>query len=130
MEKSLKILLIEDNLAFREGLKTFLTVELKHVVVGEVSNEIKATELIPKIDSLDIVIMKIDMAKITDIKLTEILIQKYPYLFFLGISMYKEKLFLLELIKMGFKGCINKQEYFKDLPKAIKSLMVGKQFFS
>jgi len=125
--KTLKIILVDDNDAFRKALKMLLEKQYHAIVIGEVSNAIEFLKL--SYQNADIIFMDIMMPEINGIKLAKKTIWEHNELKLIAITMHTEKVYLTSLVEAGFRGCIFKNNLFQELPIAIETVLKGKLFF-
>ena len=118
MEK-LKIILVDDNSSFRQGLKWMLINEFDCEVIGEASNaeELKKLKVYFK---ADIILMDIMMPGMDGIQLTKELLSDLHNLKIIAITSHVERIYLTALITAGFRGCIFKHNIFPIVPNIIK----------
>jgi DNA-binding NarL/FixJ family response regulator len=119
------IIIVDDNVPFRENLKNYIESELDCKVVAEASDGVEFLEL-PNISEADIILMDIAMGKMDGFETTKKAIWRNSHLKIIAVTMHTEKVFLLKLIETGFKGCVFKTEIFKQLLKAMNAVNEGK----
>ena len=126
--KSFKVILVDDNEAFRTALKRFLIYEYNADVTGEASCASEFRSL-PNVFQADLIFMDVMMPGENGISITKEFLWKYPGSRIIAITMHSDKVYLLTLIEAGFKGCIFKNELFDKLDSAITTVMANKLFF-
>jgi len=126
--KSLSVILVDDNIAFRKAFKKLLENQFHAIVIAEVSNAKEYLKL--EIDQrVDILFIDIMMPDVDGINLTKQILWKDNSLSIIAVTMYTESVYLTSLIEAGFVGCIFKNTLFEELPIAIKSILDGKRYF-
>lgn len=123
----MKIIIVDDNKAFREALKYYLQ-KNHYKVIGEANNGAEFLNL-NNIHQADIVLMDIQMPELSGIKAAKRILWDMNYLKIIAITMHRNKAYLTELIEAGFKGCVFKTDVHTDLAKAISCVMKGELFF-
>lgn len=123
-----KIIIVDDNNQFREYLKQFIERELKYVVIAEASDGTDFLEL-PNIHDADIVLMDIAMERMNGFEACKRVLNVCYNTKLIAVTMHTEKVFLLNLVESGFKGCVFKSRIFEDLARAIETVMNGKYCF-
>jgi len=120
MQNSLKIILIDENIAFRAALKSLLIKEYNAEIIGEIAyiNELRN---IKNYNIANIILIDLVMPEITGIKATIEILKKDSQLKFTAITTYSEKIYHNNLIEAGFVGCIYKAELFNQLAAIINS---------
>ncbi|MBN1184925.1 MAG: response regulator transcription factor [Bacteroidales bacterium] len=124
----MKIMLVDDNQTFLDGLIFLLTNHEEIEIVAVANDGKEALELI-KEKVPELVLMDIEMPYLNGIEATKRILWKYPKIKFIAVTMYQDKAYLSELIGAGFKGCIFKNHVVDELEKAIDAVMNGKYFF-
>jgi DNA-binding NarL/FixJ family response regulator len=129
MTKIPEIILADDNLLFRQGLKSFLTAEKIADVVGEVSNGRDLIKLISE-HRPDIVIMDIDMPFMDGFEATQRLLEISPKIKVLVCTMFYNEEYYERMIKLGAKAFLSKSDGIDELETAINELFKGKSYFT
>ncbi len=124
----MKIIIVDDSKDYREGLRFYLDKLGGYEIIAEFSD---GEDLLnyTEIYSADLVLMDMVMPKIDGFKASQQLIQRYPKIKILAITMFSEETYLLDLIEYGIKGCVFKFNIFDELPKAIETITHGKLYF-
>lgn len=126
---NVKIALADDHKIVRDGVKTMLESQPELEVVAEASN---GNEIIEKVDnnSIDLVIMDINMPEKDGITATKELKEKHPNVKILALTMSNDDLHVRQMIQAGASGYIMKSAGRKELKDAIETVMSGKHYFS
>jgi len=127
METKLKIIMVDDNVPFRTNLKIYIESKLCYSVIAEASNGLEFLAL-PNIGIADIILMDIVMDEMDGIEATKHILWNRSYLKIIAITMHTEKIYLLQLVETGFKGCVFKSNIYDQLDDAIKTVLSGKLF--
>jgi len=125
----LKIIIVDDHLLFREGLKLLIEGEGIGKVVAEADNGEILLELLDKIEP-DIVLMDIEMPKMNGLEATIRARLKKPEIRILIITMMSENENYTDLINAGAMGFIQKTANKEELTRAIKMVNKGECYFS
>ena len=128
MEKT-KIIICDDHVMFRDGIKLLIETENIGNVISEAEN---GKLLLKKLESTqpDLILMDIDMPVMGGIEATTKAIKKYPDLKILVLSMFGDEKLYIKMIKAGAKGFILKTSGKNELEKAIKEIANGESYFS
>lgn len=132
MEKSqetCRILLADDHVLIRHGIRIILSSDANLEIVGEVSN---ADELLDRLKEtvVDLLILDISMPKVSGIELTEILKKRYPGLKILVLTMHKNIRFLRRAIAAGADGYLVKSDTEQEIISAIRKIREGNTYIS
>ncbi len=125
----LKILLVDDHLLFRNGLKLLLNTQPDMTVCGEAANGKLFLDMLGSVNP-DIVLMDISMPVMDGIEATEHAIQRYPDLKIIALSMFGEEEYYYRMINAGVKGFLLKNSDISEVTEAIHQVYEGNSFFS
>ena len=128
-ENKHKIIICDDHLMFRDGIKLLLEQNNIGQVIAEVNNGKEFLDIIDHVDP-DIVLMDIDMPIIDGIEATKKAITKKPDLKILVLSMFGDEKMYIEMINAGAMGFILKTSGKNELENAIKTIIGGESYFS
>lgn len=127
--KKNKIILAEDHIIVREGIKVLLEEDEINEVIFEASNGLEVLDYLKK-EQPDMIIMDLSMPKLNGIFTTERVKKKYPYLKVLILSRHDAKEYILEAIKVGADGYVVKKSASQELMTAVRALAKGNMFLS
>lgn len=128
MEK-LKFFVVDDSAHFRSGIIFYLEQILKYNVIGDASDGEKFLEQKWEYNTADIILMDIQMPKISGIMATKKIIWEHNTKTVIAVTDFQGMVGLKELINAGFKACVFKNRIFEDLPVAIDEVTNGKLCF-
>lgn len=124
-----RILIAENHILMREGLRSLIASQPDMKVVAEASNGRealeKALEVIP-----DLVLMDVMMPELNGIEATRKIIEKMPETRILALSMYDDRRYVSEMLKAGARGFILKDCAFRELAEAIRHVSGGNYYLS
>jgi len=123
------IIIVDDHLIFRQGLKSIITIENIANVVGEASNGLELIQLLSHLKP-DIVLMDIDMPHMNGLEATEKALKIMPELKIIAFSMFSDEEYYYKMIDRGVKGFILKTSGINELENAIQNVMMGDTYFS
>jgi DNA-binding NarL/FixJ family response regulator len=127
--KKKQVIIADDHVLFRQGLKLIL-MELDEIeVIADVSNGKELVE-IAGILAPDLVIMDINMPVLNGIEASQILAREHPEIRILVVSMYGEEQYYTSVIENGVKGFIMKDADNSELKTAVRAIINGKTYFS
>lgn len=128
-QEKFKIIIVDDHVLFREGLRLLIEKEGIGEVVAEADNGIKLIDIL-KTSTPDVIIMDIDMPIMNGFEATEKVIKQYPDANILVLSMHGDQEHYSQLVKAGAKGFVLKTSGKHELENAIKCVAKGESFFS
>lgn len=124
----IRVLVVDDHLLVRTGIKSLLNDLPDIEIVGEAEDGssaiAKVKELIP-----DVVLMDISMPDISGIRATELIKQNNEAVNILILTMHENEEYMLTSLKKGASGVVHKNISKEELIKAIKTVASGKRYF-
>jgi DNA-binding NarL/FixJ family response regulator len=123
------IIIVDDHLIFRQGLKSLITIENIATVIGEASNGKEFIDLLAHLKP-DLVLMDIDMPHMNGMEATQKALLLIPDLRIIAFTMFGEEEYYYKMIDLGVKGFILKSSGINELEKAIQDVMEGESYFS
>lgn len=125
----LKILLVDDHILLRHGLKKIIDENFNEVFYGEAGNSADAIKMTIK-HHWDIVVMDINIPGRNGIDVIEELKTRNFNTPILVLSMYPEEQFAMRVIKAGAQGYLTKNSAPTEIVNAFHSLLKGKQYIT
>lgn len=123
------LIIVDDHLIFRQGLKSLINLENIATVIGEASNGIEFLELLSRLKP-DLVLMDIDMPHMDGMEATKKALEMLPDLKIIAFTMFGDEEYYYKMIDLGVKGFILKSSGINELEKAIEEVMNGESYFS
>lgn len=125
----IRIVLADDHIVLRAGLKALLERHRDFQVVGEASD---GRELLRVVDEAkpEMVITDIGMPQLNGTEATRQVITKHPEVRVIVLSMHTDESYVLRALKSGARGYLVKESAETDLVNAIRTVHCGKAFFS
>ena len=127
--KKITILLAEDHMIVREGLRALLNSEKDIEVIGEAENGHQAVELTRKLCPA-VVVMDIAMPLLNGLEATRQILRAAPTAKVLILSAHSDDAYVEHVMALGASGYLVKQTAADVLPKAIRKVFQGGTFFS
>lgn len=129
MSKKVQIIVVEDHEFFRNGVVMAVNRLNKAEVIAEASNGEELLEIL-KTKKTDLVLMDIKMPKMDGIEATKKVVELYPDVKVLALSMFSDENYLEAMINAGVYGFLLKNADSKELERAITSVIEDKQYFA
>ncbi len=127
--KRITVLLAEDHMIVREGLKRLLETEPDFEVVGEATNGRQAVAMTRKLQPA-VVIMDISMPQLNGLEATRQIRQAFPAVKVLILSAHSDDAYVEKVKALGASGYLIKQTSADFLCEAIREANKGNTFFS
>jgi DNA-binding NarL/FixJ family response regulator len=124
-----QIILADDHLMFRDGIKRIIEDSQHLSVIGEASDGLQLLELLKKTKP-DMVILDISMPKLRGLETTRAIKTLYPDIKVLILTMHRNKEYLLQALSAKADGYLLKEDSDRQLAAAIESIQGGKIFLS
>jgi len=124
----LRILLAEDHLVVREGLKTLINQEPDMEVVGEAADGREVSELAARTRP-DVVVMDVSMPHLNGIDATRMLKEAFPEIRVLALSGYEESVYIRRMVEAGATGYVLKRAATAELLRALRLVANGALYF-
>ena len=122
-----RILLADDHVVVRRGLRLVLDAEPDLRVVAEAGNGAEAVERALQ-DDVDLAILDITMPRMSGLRAAHELSRRRPELRVLILSMHDSEQYLYEALRAGAAGYVLKSVADRDLVEACRAAMRGEPF--
>ena len=119
-----KILIADDHVAFREGMRNLLEKEKDFRVVGEASDGEEAVALNNDLNP-DIILMDIVMPKLTGTEATRLIKESHPAVNILILTAYSDINYVVGLLEAGACGYLLKSARSNEIVGAIRTVQSG-----
>lgn len=127
--KKLKILLADDHVVMRSGLRALLERQPNLEVVGESENGRQTVELAASLRP-DVVVMDVGMPILNGIEATKQIVSEQTGTAVIILSMHADESYVMRALKAGARGYLLKDSAAGDLMNAIQAVAQNKSFFS
>ena len=127
--RRITVLLADDHIIIREGLRALLEAESDIEVVGEAGTGRQAVELTAKLHPA-VVVMDIAMPLLNGLEATRQILKAMPSTRVLILSAHGDDAYVEQVTGLGAAGYLIKQNSALVLPKAIREAHKGNKFFS
>lgn len=123
------ILLADDHVMFRSGLRRILADEFPKASIEEASS---CDEVMKKIGgkTWNLVVLDIAMGKQNSLHILPDIKRLYPNMPVLLLSMYGDKQFIVQALRGGASGYLTKEHAPEELIRAIHTILAGRRYVS
>ena len=123
------IVLADDHVLFRQGVKKIIEEVMDLEVVGEANDGLELLELLKK-KRPDLIILDISMPNLRGLEAAREIKVLYPQVKILLLTMHKKKDFLQEGVEADVDGFLVKEDADTELLQAVDAIRRGQKFFS
>jgi len=120
----LRVLLVDDHVVVREGLKTLINNETDMQVVGEATDGREVRELAAQLRP-DVVVMDVSMPHLNGIDATKKLREAFPEIKILALSGYEDRVYIRRMMEAGATGYVLKRSASGELLRALRLVTSG-----
>lgn len=129
MDTTIRVILADDHVFVRDGIKSLLENEANIEVVGEATDGIEALKVV-EIHKPDLLISDIRMPNLTGIEVVEKLRNQNNLVKIIMLSMHESEEYVLKSIKAGADGYLLKGSSKEEFLKAVHIVSNGGKYFS
>jgi DNA-binding NarL/FixJ family response regulator len=123
-----RILLADDHVLVRHGLRMVLNAAPDLEVVAEAGDGAEAVELALRDEHLRLAVLDVAMPRMTGLQAAAELSRRRPELRLVMLSMHDSEQYLFEALKAGASGYVLKTAADRDLVEAVRAAMRGEPF--
>jgi len=125
----IKTLIVDDHPLVRDGLKARINRSSEVSVIGEACDGTEALTLLEELKP-DVVLMDINMPNLNGIQTTEAILDVYPDILILVLSMHDDREYVSSVIDAGARGYVLKSASAEEMFNAIKAVYFGGIYYS
>jgi DNA-binding NarL/FixJ family response regulator len=123
----LRIVLADDHVVVRAGLKALINGQPDMIVIGESSD---GTEVLAQVEQTqpDVVVMDLSMPRLSGAEATRQLHVRYPQIRVLMLSVHEDATYLRRVLEAGATGYVLKRAAAESLIAAIRQVAAGQVY--
>lgn len=129
MNTTIRVVLTDDHVFVRDGIKSLLENEANIIVVGEATDGVEALKVVEE-QNPDLLILDIRMPNLTGIEVVEKLRAQGNLVKIVMLSMHESEEYVLKSIKAGADGYLLKGSSKEEFLKAVHTVANGGKYFS
>ncbi|MBW4510423.1 MAG: response regulator transcription factor [Scytonematopsis contorta HA4267-MV1] len=120
----IRVLLVDDQIIIRQGIKSLLESQSDFEIVGDVEN---GKEAIAQVEILqpDVVLMDVRMPIMDGVAATGVICQQFPNVKVLILTTFDDDEYVSQAMRLGAKGYLLKDTPLEPLVNAIRSVYAG-----
>lgn len=128
MERTIKVVMVDDHQVVLDGFKARLELEDDIDVVATASNGVEAFDLVKK-HCPDVVLMDISMPVMNGIEATQLIKESLPDTKILMLTMHDNREYIMKVMQSGAVGYMLKEISAEKMVQAIKTVYSGSTYF-
>jgi DNA-binding NarL/FixJ family response regulator len=125
----LRILIADDHLLFRDGLRALLMAAEGMDLVGEATTGQEAVALAAELQP-DVVLMDIQMPGLSGVEATRRIVEASPHIRVLIVTMFEDDRTVFAAMRAGARGYVLKGASYAEMLRAIQAVGSGEAIFS
>lgn len=123
------IVLVDDHVVVRQGLRALLEAEPDFAIVGEAADGLEVPDLVERLKA-DVLVLDLMLPGLTGLEVTRQVQQRSPQTRIVILSMYANEAYVLEALRNGAAAYVLKEASAADLVHAIREVMAGRRYLS
>lgn len=123
----IKIVIVDDHIMLREGIKKIINSDSDFEIVGEAGDGKDAVSMVGKLVP-DVVLMDISLPSLNGIEATRRIKRDWPAVHILALTMHDNEEYLSQMLQAGASGYILKRAATSELQEAIKAVNRGDSY--
>lgn len=129
MNNTIRVVLADDHVFVRDGIKSLLETEDNIIVVGEATDGLEALQTV-ELNKPDLLIVDIRMPHLTGIEVVEKLRNQNNPVKIIVLSMHESEEYVLKSVRAGADGYLLKGSSKEEFLKALHTVANGGKYFS
>jgi len=126
---TIRVLLADDHIVVRQGLRALLAAEPDMEVVAEAGDGMTATRLAQEL-APDVVVMDAAMPGMNGVAATREIAAKAPAAKIVALTMHTDRRFVREMLRAGACGYVQKGCSFEEVARAVRMAALGRPYLS
>ena len=123
------IVLADDHVVVRQGLRALLEAAPDFAIVGEAADGLEVPDLVERLKA-DVLVLDLMLPGLTGLEVTRQVRQRSPQTRIVILSMYANEAYVLEALRNGAAAYILKEASGADFVHAIREVMAGRRYLS
>lgn len=125
----LRILIADDHLLFRDGVRALLKAAPEMELVGEATTGDEAVALAAELQP-DVILMDIQMQGLSGVEATRRIVSASPHIQILVVTMFEDDRTVFSAMRAGARGFVLKGANYEEMLRAIRAVSHGEAIFS
>ena len=128
MNRTIRLVIADDHEIFRDGLALMLSKQDTVVLTGQAADGEELVRVVAEVQP-DVVLTDVKMPRLGGIAASRILLQRFPHLKIVALSMFDEEDLIVEMLETGARGYLLKNADKKEILEAILTVYEGSIFY-
>lgn len=124
----IRIILADDHEIFRDGFRVMLRKQPSVQLIGEASNGLELLEKVRELNP-DVIVTDISMPYMDGIEATHKLVDEFPTIKIVALSMHDQDDLIIEVLEAGAKGYLLKNAHKDEIIAAVKSAFADENYY-
>jgi DNA-binding NarL/FixJ family response regulator len=129
LDDPLHILIADDHVLFRDGLRALLQAAPRLELVGEATTGDEAVAAAAELQP-DVVLMDIQMPGLSGVEATRRIVQASPHIRVLVVTMFEDDRTVFAAMRAGARGYVLKGANYAEMLRAVEAVGSGEAIFS
>lgn len=125
--ETVKIILVDDHDILMDGLASILNETAFIQVIGKATS-VAAAKILIRQERPNLVLTDISMGDVSGLELTHWMVQQFPFIKIMALSMHDSTQHISSLLEAGASGYLLKSVKQRELLFAIETVMAGQQY--
>ncbi len=125
----IKVAIVDDHKMFREGVRAILEDSTQATTVWTSSNIAETMEKV-KQELPEVMLMDIGLGEESGFVLIKLLLEEFPELKVIALSMHYEESYIVKMLELGAKGYLLKDAGVDEMLRAISTVHGGSTYYS
>ncbi len=126
---AISILLADDHVILRQGLRAILDAEADLQIVGEAGDGLETLNLVEKLQP-DVLVLDLVLPGLGGLEVARQVHQQYPRIHIVVLSMYTTEAYIVQALKNGAQAYVRKGSGASELIEAIHTVVAGGRYLS
>ena len=128
MNDTIRILIVDDHVAFRDGLRAMLKLAPDLEIVGEAENGAQAVEMALTLQP-DVILMDIQMPTMNGVDATRRIVYTSPHIGVIMLTMFEDDDSVFSAMRAGARGYLLKGALKAEVLHAVRGVAAGEAIF-
>lgn len=124
----IKVAIVDDHKMFREGVKSMVEKGADNKMIWGASNSKEAIDFLLE-EIPDVLLMDISIGFESGVTLTKTLLESYPNLKIIALTMHHEEAYIVKILENGAKGYLIKDAGTEEMLRSISTVANGDSYY-